>query len=351
MKSSWTLVTGAGGFVGAAVVRRLLERGERVRAFVRPEANLDALRELSSERLTLSVGDVRIEHTVFRALAGCRRMFHVAHDYSFDPRSREDVLSTAITGTRAVLEAARRRRLQKIVVTGCAAALGVNSEPEPMDEGHAFNLTDPDAHVEAEYEASQVTLDAIEDGRPVVTVFPTVVLGPGDRKPTPTGAGLVGYLGLSPNLRVPVGQGGLNVVDVEDVAEGHVLAMERGSVGERYLLGGENLTYVQLFELLSELTGLALPGKPQSPRTAAWLATVLELKARLAGRRPLVTRKLVRDFGSSFAWFTSKKAEQELGYRHRPASEAIARSVRWFLKSGQVPEEAVRRVRLELRPA
>lgn len=350
MKSSWTLVTGAGGFVGAAVVRRLLERGERVRAFVRPESNLDALRELSMERLMLAVGDVRIEHTVFRALAGCRRMFHIAHEYSLDPRSRQDVMSTAIEGTRAVLEAARRRRLEKIVMTGCAVALGVSHEPEPMDEGHAFNLEDPEPHVEAEYEASQIALDAVEDGRPVVMVLPTTVLGPGDRKPTPTGACLAGYLGMSPNLRVPVGQGGLNVVDVDDVAEGHVLAMEQGKVGERYLLGGENLTHAQLIDLLSELTGLALPGKPQSPGTAAWLAVLVELKARLSGRHPLVTRRLVRDFAASFAWFSSEKAERELGYRHRPAAEAIARAVRWFLKSGQLPDKAVQRVRLELRP-
>ena len=177
-----------------------------------------------------------------------------------------------------------------------------------------------------------------------------VVLGPGDRRPSPNGQTLLRYLAFSPGLRFPVVPGGLNIVDVEDVALGHILAMEQGKVGESYILGGDNLTYTQIFEMLADITGLAEPSKPNSPGLAKLVGALWELSARLRGGEPLLTRRIARDYVGSCVWVSSEKAETQLGYTHRSAREALARSVRWFLDSGYVSERAAGRVRLELRP-
>jgi dihydroflavonol-4-reductase len=336
--------------VGGRLVRMLVERGERVKGLVRAGSNLKYLADLPSDRFRLAVGDITIEHTVFRALAGCDRMYHVASNFKMWDTDPEQILQPAVEGTRATLEAARRRGLEKIVVTSSVAALGVSLEAEPMDEEHEFNLADPETYILSKYEAERVAMEFADGGLPVVVVNPSGIMGPGDWKPTPSGAGIVRYLKTSPALKIPVTEGGINIVDVEDVAAGHIAAMERGAIGERYILGGEDVTYTQMFDTLSDLTGLAPPGRVISPGLLELVGRAAELGARFSGGDPLITYRLARDYGSAYTWVTSEKAEAALGYTHRPARETLARSVRWYLEHGYVPDRAARRVRLELRP-
>lgn len=347
----FALVTGANGFVGARLVRRLVEHGERVKAFVRPEANLKQLEGLPEDLCQIAVGDVRVDHTIFRALIGCDRMYHVASTYSVSESERGKILDDAILGTRAACEAARRAKLKKVVVTSSAAALGASERPEPMDEEHEFNLSAPNAYAEAKHGALLEALEGIEKGVPIVIVQPSVMLGPGDWKPTPNGKVLLSYLEMSPSFHVPVMPGGFSYADVDDVVEGHIAAMDRGKVGERYLLGGDNLNHRELYETLSDITGLAEPGKDQGQGTATLMALVLELSAAWKGTAPVMTRKMVSDYYGRYVFVNSEKAERELGYRHRPAREALVRSVRWYLENGYIDARAARRVRLELRPA
>jgi len=349
MNEPWTLVTGASGFIGGRLVRALVERGENVTAFVRPGASLAQLRGLPEQRLRLAYGDILVEHTVYRALAGCARMYHVATNFKMWDTRPERILDPAIQGTRATLEAARKRGLERVVVTSSVAALGISVDREPMDETHEFNLADPEVYIRAKYEAEQVAMQMADEGLPIVIVLPTGVVGPGDWKPTPTGASILQYLKLPPSFRMPITEGGLNIVDVDDVVAGHMLAMAHGRVGEKYILGGDNLTFAQLFEILSDITGLAPPGRMLSQGMVELAGRLMELRARLSGRSPELTYRLARDYAGDVPWVTSKKAETELGYTHRTARAALGRAVAWFLEKGYVPDKAARRVRLELR--
>ena len=350
MKNPWILVTGASGFIGGALVKRLLERGDRVKAFVRAGANLKGLEGLPTDRFQLAVGDVTVEHTVYRALSACSQLFHVAGAFEYGPRHGDAMVKNAGIAARAVMGAAKRRGIENIVVTSSAATLGTTSAPEPMDESHAFNLKDPEPYVAAKVEAARVMDELVSEGMPIVSVLPTAVFGPGDVKPTPNGASLVSYLTMSPSLSVPVSEGGISVVDVEDVVSGHLRAMEVGEIGAKYILGGENVTYAQFFETLADLTGLAEPSDPKGPGTIWALALAFEIGAKYSGKAPVLTRKLARDYAHSYVWASSERAEFELDYKHRSARETLARSVRWLLENGYVPEAAAERVRLELRP-
>jgi len=347
---SFTLVTGATGFLGSQLVRTLIERGESVKALVRPGSNLTALSGYPLDRFKIAVGDIRIEHSVFAALAGCARMYHVAANFKMWDAQPSRIIVPAVEGMRATLRAARSRKLEKIVVTSSAGVLGTSVSEEPMDETHEFNLADPEAYFAGKVEADKVASEFIAEGLPIVMALPATIAGPGDWKPTPNGQLLLEYLKTPSTSHFPVTAGGINVVDVEDVALGHVLAMDRGVIGERYLLGGENLTFRQLFETLCDLTGLAEPSTPRGKGLMKFAGKLLELNARLRGGEPRITSRLANDYADTFSFITSKKAEVGLGYRHRPAREALARSVRWFLANGYVPPTAASRVRLELRP-
>lgn len=347
---SFTLVTGATGFLGSQLVRTLIERGESVKALVRPGSNLAALQGYPRDRFKIAVGDIRIEPSVFAALAGCTRMYHVAANFKmWDPRPSRIILP-AVEGMRATLRAARSRKLDKIVVTSSAGVLGTTPNEELMDETHEFNLADPEAYFAAKVAADKVAHEFTAEGLPIVMALPATIAGPGDWKPTPNGQLLLEYLKTPSTSHFPVTAGGINVVDVEDVAMGHVQAMDRGVVGERYLLGGENLTFTRLFETLCDLTGLAEPSTPKSKGLMKLAGKLFELNARFRGGDPRITSRMANDYVDTFSFITSKKAEDALGYRSRPAREALARSVRWFLANGYVPAEAASRVRLELRP-
>ncbi|MEI9937065.1 MAG: NAD-dependent epimerase/dehydratase family protein [Pseudomonadota bacterium] len=347
---SFVLVTGATGFLGSQLVRTLMERGESVKAFVRPGANLAALQGYPQDRFKIAVGDIRIEHSVFAALANCTRMYHVAANFKmWDPKPSRIILP-AIEGMRATLRAARSRKLEKIVVTSSAGVLGTTTSEEPMDETHEFNLENPEAYFAAKVAADRVAAEFIAEGLPIVMALPATIAGPGDWKPTPNGQLLLEYLKTPSTSHFPVTAGGINVVDVEDVAMGHVQAMDHGVIAERYLLGGENLSFSQLFETLCDLTGLAEPSAPKSKGLMKFAGKLFELNARLRGGAPRITSRMANDYVDTFSYITSQKAELALGYRHRPAREALGRSVRWFLAHGYVPKNAASRVRLELRP-
>lgn len=346
----YSLVTGANGFLGATLVRKLLERGERVKAFVRPETDLTSLEGLPQDRMLLAVGNVMSEGSLYRAMTNVDRVYHTATNFKLWDKDPKRVIDPAVVGTRHLLQASKARGIEKIVVTSSVAVLGTSSGDEPMDESHELNLSDPEAYIRAKIEAAEVVEEAVAEGQAIVSVLPGTMAGPGDRKPTPNGQTVLRYLKHNPSLPFPVVPGGLNVVDVEDVALGHIAAMDKGVAGEHYILGGDNLTYLQVFETLADISGLAEPGSPSSPGMARLVGGLWELWARLRGGEPIVTSRIARDYVGSNAWVTSAKAESELGYTHRSAREALARSVRWFLDNGYVSDQAASRVRLELRP-
>lgn len=351
MSAKWTLVTGANGFLGARLVRQLVERGEHVKAFVRPGANLDQLRDLPRERVRIAVGDVRIEDRVYAAMRSCDRCYHVAGRYSFDERERRSIMEDTFDGTGVVLEAARRADLARIVVTSTILTLGPSKEKEPLDETTGLNLSDPVTYTEAKYSAENLALERADAGLPVVVVNPGLIVGAGDWKPTPIGAQIVRYLGLSPSFRVPIVPTGFSYVDVDDVARGHILAMDRGQVGQRYVLGGENLTLREFYTLLSDITGLAEPGADLSREKAEMAATYERVKAWWSGQRPLLSKKFIQNYHGKYVFVSSEKAQRDLGYEYRPVREALSRACRWYLERDYLPAHSAKRARLELLPA
>ena len=284
------------------------------------------------------MGDILSGHTVYRALAGCNRLYHLAAGYTpwhSDPRR---VLEPAVLGTQAVLEAAQQRNIERIVVTSSAITLGSTDQASIMDEGHDFNLPGAEPALVAKHRAERVALERARHGLPVVVVNPTVIAGPGDWRPTPSGSVLLRYLNwpVSRRLRIPR-TGGLNIVDVDDVAAGHHLAMLKGRVGERYILGGENLDLGDLVQgVLPEATGLSPALATVSPSRLMWSSRMQEASARLRGTQPMTTARMMRDQICRYVWVSSAKAERELGYTHRSALETLARGVRWYTERGYV---------------
>jgi dihydroflavonol-4-reductase len=330
------LITGANGFLGSRLIRLLVTRGERVKAFVRAGSNLSALRGLPEQQVELCMGDVMSGHTVYRALAGCNRLYHLAGGYTPWQSGALGVFEPAVIGTQEVLDAAQRRSIERIVVTSSAATLGSTAQAVAMDEGHDFNLPGAEPALVAKHRAERVALEQARLGLPVVVVKPTVISGPGDWKPTPSGGVLLRYLNwpASRRLRIPR-TGGFNIVDVDDVAAGHQLAMVKGRIGERYILGGENLDLRDLVQgVLPEATGLSPAFSTVSPARLMWTSRMLEASARLRGTPPMATARMVRDQICRYMWVSSAKAERELGYTHRSALEALARGVRWYEEQG-----------------
>ena len=342
MAASRVLVTGATGFVGSRLVRQLVVAGERVRILARAGSSLRGLDGLPHGSYEVALGDITIGHTVYRALAGCDRMYHVAAQFKMwapDPRT---ILDAAIVGTKETLAAARARGLKKVVVTSSVAAVGATETATPMDEGFAFNRQDSETYIVAKWRAEQVALDEAARGLPVVIVNPSGIFGPGDWKPTPSGDTILTFLRWGLPFGLPWTDGGINVVDVDDVAQGHILAMESGRPGERYILGGEDIGFRALFDTLGDLTGRPGAGRRSSRGEAMVTGRLLETGARLFGGEPPLTYKMARDFVDRWVWVSSAKAERELGYTHRPARAALARSVRWFVDNGYVPPRSIR---------
>ena len=343
------LVTGGTGFVGSRLTQELVRQGQRVKVLARPGSSRRALLGIDPAHLEVVEGDVTIGHTVYRALSGCHALFHVAAEFKIWDRRPSKILDAAIVGTRETLLAAKKRGIEKIVVTSSTAAIGATSDAIEMDETFAFNREDSAPYIVAKRRGEQIALEMAEGGLPVVVVNPATIFGPGDYKPTPSADLLLTFLRWKMPFGFPYTPGGFSVVDVDDVVNGHILAMQRGRVGQRYILGGTNTTVKDLFAAVAEITGLRGPGWECPPGLAVLGGALSQVYGRFSSRAPQLTYKFARDFIGSHVWVSSRKAETELGYTHRPLRATLARAIRFFLENRMVPEERAAKLRFDLR--
>ncbi len=319
-----TLITGASGFVGWHVARLLSERGHRVRALVRPQSRL---RELDAEPVT---GDLRDPESLARAAAGCGQVFHVAADYRLwtpDPRV---LYQSNVDGTRNLLQAAIAAGADRVVYTSTVGCMGVPRDGIG-DEDSPVSIADMTGHYKrSKFLAEQAALEFAREGKPVVIVNPTAPVGDHDFKPTPTGRIILDFL----RRRMPAYiDTGLNLVDVRDVAWGHLAALERGRTGERYILGAENLTLHGILNRLESITGMAAPGV-RIPYAIAYAAAAVETGwGSLTGREPRAPLEAVR-MARKKMFVRHAKAARELGYQPGSASAALERAVDWFRANG-----------------
>ena len=322
-------VTGGTGFVGGAVVRKLLAAGHQVRALVRRGTNTRQLDGLDVERIPGDLGDTA---ALLAGMADCPWVFHVAALYAYWGYPWEQFYQTNVEGTRRVLEAARQSGAQRIVHTSSIATLGSRPDRTPGDEQTPVTLKDMVGYYKrSKYLAEEVARDFARQGLPVVIVNPAAPVGVGDHKPTRTGQMIVDYL----NGKMPAYVNtALTIVDVEDVAEGHLLAAERGKIGERYILGGENLTLKQVLDLLAEVSGRP-PVRYRIPGVVALAWAYLDVGlARLVPRHmPMATPEAVR-VSRRGEFFSSARAIRELGYQPGPAREALRKAVEWYRENG-----------------
>jgi len=332
-----TFVTGGSGFIGSAVVRRLLEAGHQVKVLVQPGADTRQLEGLPIERVA---GDVRERRSLREGMTGCAWVFHVAALYSYWGHRWQDFYETNVEGTRRVLEAAGETGVERVVYTSSIATLGVAKDGVPATEDTTGTLADRiGPYQRSKFLAEEVARDFARRGLPVVIVNPSTPFGIGDRRPTPTGQIVVDFL----NGRIfGYVDTGLNIIDVEDVAAGHLLAAERGKVGERYILGGENLTLKQVLDLLAEISGRP----PARLRIPHWLAqgwSYLDVAiARLDhGRVPAATPDKVR-LARRYEFFDPGRAVRELGLPQTPARVALRKAVEWYLANGYAPDSRSR---------
>ena len=309
-------------------MRALVERGDRVRVALRPDSDRRALNGIDCE---LVLADVRDSGAVQRAVDGCDEVYHVAADYRLwllDPRP---MYATNVEGTRNVLEAAHRAAVKRVVYTSTVGALGIPANG-PGNETTPVSLADMvGPYKRSKFIAEQVAIEAALTGVPVVIVNPSTPVGALDFKPTPTGRVIVDFL----NRRIPAYvDTGLNLVDVEDVARGHLLAAERGKVGEKYILGGENLTLREVLEMLSRLSGLPAP-RVKIPLAVAWgYALGAEAVARTITRRPPRASLTEVRMARKRMFFDSSKARAHLGYAPHPVEDALRRAIDFFVGSG-----------------
>lgn len=325
------LVTGATGFVGSAVARALLARGASVRVLARASSDRANLAGLD---VTVATGDLTDPDSLARAAAGCRHVFHVAADYRIWVPEPGTMLRANVDGSVAMLRAAHAAGAERIVYCSSVAALGLTPDGTPADETTPVieaNLIG--IYKQSKYRAEQAVLRLVaEEGVPAVIVNPAAPVGPRDIKPTPTGK----MIREAAAGRMPAYlDTGLNVVHVDDVAAGHLLALEHGRIGERYILGGENLALGDLVRLVCDVAGARAPfGK--LPAGLLWpVAMGMELAARAFGVEPLVTRDHLR-MARKKMFYSSAKAMRELGYTPRPAREAVTDAVAWFRANGML---------------
>lgn len=325
-------VTGANGFLGSNVVRSLLDRGYHVTALVGPDLDCENLAGLPVEVRELDVCD---PGNVRKALDGGTHLIHTASRHSFWNPDPDRVYRTNVGGTRNVLAAARDLRYERIVYTSACSTLAPGFEDGAYGEGEVADLREPGGHCKtSKIMAEFLALRFAAEGLPVVVLNPSVLVGAGDRRPTPVGGVIVSFLRRRMRTFADVAY---NIVDVEDVAEGHVLALESGRRGHRYVLGGENLSMRRILAHLSEQTGLP-PPRVSIPRGALVpLARANEwVSRRLTGRAPRLPVEAALQ-ARDVRGFSSAKARVELGYDTRPARFALANAVRWFVSNGFCP--------------
>jgi len=307
------------------VARALADQGAQLRLLVRPASNLKNLEGLKAETAT---GDLRDAASLEKAMAGCDTVFHVAADYRLWVRDPAEMYRSNVEGTKAILDAARRNSVRCVVYTSSVATVGFTGNGHPADEDSPVSLADMIGHYKrSKFMAEQVALEAGRGGMRVVTVNPTTPVGEQDVKPTPTGRIIVDFLKRKFPAYVETG---LNLVDARECARGHIAALEKGKSGERYILGGENLTLKQILDKLGVISGLPSP-RVKLPYFVAYAAGAVDqtVQGRLLGREPRATIETVR-MGKKKMWASSGKAELELGWKTVPVDDALRRAVAWF---------------------
>ena len=333
-----SVVLGANGHIGCHVARELAARGQRVRAFVRAGTDLHSLEGVEAE---VQVGDVLDRESVARALDGTETVYHLASPSSADPQ----IERIAVEGTRNVAEAVlASRTVSRLIYTSSTITVGWTHDPRArLDESSFSNLSATPNQV-AKCRAEALVLAQVrERGLPAVIVNPATTLGPLNYRPTPANRLVTDFL----NGRVRFTfDGGFTVVDVQDVARGMVLAAEKGRLGDRYILGGPQVTVRQLYHQLARVSGLPAPSLHLPRWVVLTGALGLEGLARLVGRQPAVTYRLMKAFVGSYSFHDSGKAAAELGYTWLPLDEILRRAVRWFVDTGLVSASRARRVRL-----
>ena len=318
-------VTGATGFVGSHVARVLAEQGADLRLLVRSSSNPRNIEALKADRV---LGDLRDPASLEKAISGCDVVFHVAADYRLWVRDPEQMYRSNVEGTRAILEAARNKSVRRVVYTSSVATMGFSSNGHPADEDSPVSLENMiGPYKRSKYMAEELALAAGRGGMDVVVVNPSTPVGEQDIKPTPTGRIVVDFLKKKFPAYVDTG---LNLVDVDVCARGHVAALEKGRSGERYILGGENLTLKQILDKLAAITGLPSP-RVRVPYVMALATGVVDeiVTGRVLGREPRATIDAVR-MGRKKMFVSSAKAERELGWENVPVDGALRRAVEWF---------------------
>jgi dihydroflavonol-4-reductase len=323
------LVTGAAGFIGSAVVRALLAKDAAVRVFVRPTSDLGNLDNLPVERL---FGDLRDRRSVDRAVKDCEAVFHVAADYRLWVPQPKEMFANNVDGTRNVMVAAGEAGVPRIVYTSSVATLGLPQDAAAADEDTPATQADMiGPYKQSKFAAEAVVRAMIADkGLPAVIVHPSTPIGPWDRRPTPTGQIIVEA--ASGNMPAYVDTG-LNMVHVDDVADGHLLALEQGTPGERFILGGDNLSLKEILVQIADVTGKPAPRIQVPHKVVMPIAAMAEMWGRISHREPFVTLDGVR-LARKKMFFSSERAKLRLGYRPRPASEAIVDAIDWFDRHG-----------------
>ena len=322
-------VTGATGFLGAHVARVLAEQGADLRLLVRQTSDLRNIDGLNADRVT---GDLRSAPSLEKAVSGCDVVFHVAADYRLWVKDPEQMYRSNVEGTRALLEAARKNAVRRVVYTSSVATIGFTSNGRVADEGSPVELADMIGHYKrSKFMAEQVALEAGRGGQEVVIVNPSTPIGEMDIKPTPTGRIVVDFLKKKFPAYVDTG---LNLVDATECARGHILALEKGRRGERYILGGENLTLKEILDKLAAITGLPSP-RVKVPYFMALATGVVDemVTGRLRGKEPRATIDAVR-MGRKKMFVSSAKAERELGWTIVPVDGALRRAAAWFRAKG-----------------
>jgi dihydroflavonol-4-reductase len=318
-------VTGATGFVGSHVARLLAQQGADLRLLVRPTSKLDNIRDLRADHVT---GDLRDPASLKSAMFGCDCVFHVAADYRLWTPDPREMYASNVEGTRGIIQAAQEARIKRVVYCSSVATMGFTDQPIPVKESDPVTIADMIGHYKrSKFMAEQVALEAGNKGANVVVVNPTTPIGEADIKPTPTGRIILDFLKRKFPAYVDTG---LNLADVHEVARGHILAMERAKPGERYILGGEDLTLKQLLDKLAALTGLPSP-TTKVPHSVAYAFACFDefFTGRLRSKEPRATREAVK-MGRKKMFASSEKAVRELGYKVVPVEPALQRAIDWF---------------------
>jgi len=326
-------ITGATGFVGGHVARAYAEQGAKLRLLTRNTSNLAGLEGLAAETV---VGDLRQPQALRAALTGCDALIHVAADYRLWVPDPKEMYAANVDGTRELLKLAREVGVAKIVYTSSVATMGFKTDGTIVDEATPVSIADMIGHYKrSKFLAEQEAISAARAGQYVMILNPTTPIGPNDAKPTPTGRIIVDFLNRNFPAYVDTG---LNLVDVDEVARMHLVALDRGTPGERYILGGENLTLKQILDRLSAITGLPSPTMKVPHAVAMAFAFFDEnITGKLRGKEPRATVEAVR-MGRKMMFATAAKAESELGFQVLPVDAAMRSAVDWFLAHGYAPQ-------------